>query len=87
MSEGIIDLLAQSEGGDVAILFKDQGDQTRISVRTRDGGVDAIALTGAFGGEGTPARPAPPWTRRSRRRARRSSRSRSRLIAQLQGDA
>lgn len=52
MSEGIIDLLAQSEGGDVAILFKDQGDQTRISVRTRDGGVDAIALTGAFGGGG-----------------------------------
>jgi bifunctional oligoribonuclease and PAP phosphatase NrnA len=52
MSEGLIDLLAQSEGGDVAILFKDQGDQTRISVRTRDGGVDAIALTGAFGGGG-----------------------------------
>ena len=52
MSEGIIDLLAQSEGGDVAILFKDQGDQTRISVRTRDAGVDAIALTGAFGGGG-----------------------------------
>jgi len=52
MSEGLIDLLAQSEGGDVAILFKDQGDQTRISVRTRDAGVDAIALTGAFGGGG-----------------------------------
>ena len=52
MSEGLIDLLAQSEAGDVAILFKDQGDQTRISVRTRDGGVDAIALTGAFGGGG-----------------------------------
>lgn len=52
MSEGIIDLLAQADGGDVAILFKDQGDQTRISVRTRDGGVDAIALTGAFGGGG-----------------------------------
>ncbi|MFN8622620.1 MAG: DHHA1 domain-containing protein [Chloroflexota bacterium] len=52
MSEGIIDLLAQSEGSDVAILFKDQGSQTRISVRTRDGGVDAIELTGAFGGGG-----------------------------------
>ena len=52
MSEGLIDLLAQSEGGDVAILFKDQGDETRISVRTRDGGVDAIALTGTFGGGG-----------------------------------
>ena len=52
MSEGLIDLLAQSETGDVAILFKDQGPQTRLSVRTRDGGVDAIALTGAFGGGG-----------------------------------
>jgi phosphoesterase RecJ-like protein len=52
MSEGIIDLLAQAEGAEVAILFKDQGERTRISVRTRDGGVDAIALTGAFGGGG-----------------------------------
>ena len=52
MSEGLIDLLAQSETGEVAILFKDQGEQTRLSVRTRDGGVDAIALTGAFGGGG-----------------------------------
>ncbi len=52
MSEGIIDLLAQAEGAEVAILFKDLGDHTRISVRTRDGGVDAIALTGAFGGGG-----------------------------------
>jgi phosphoesterase RecJ-like protein len=52
MSEGLIDLLAQSETGAVAILFKDQGEQTRLSVRTRDGGVDAIALTGAFGGGG-----------------------------------
>lgn len=52
MTEGIIDLLAQAQGGEVAILFKDQGTQTRISVRTRDGGVDAIALTGAFGGGG-----------------------------------
>ncbi|MFO1541568.1 MAG: DHH family phosphoesterase [Chloroflexota bacterium] len=52
MSEGLIDLLAQSEEGAVAILFKDQGSRTRISVRTRDGGVDAIALTGRFGGGG-----------------------------------
>ena len=51
-SEGLIDLLAQSDTAEVAILFKDQGDRTRISVRTRDGGVDAIALTGAFGGGG-----------------------------------
>lgn len=52
MSEGLIDLLAQSQVADVAILFKDQGARTRISVRTRDGGVDATLLTGTFGGGG-----------------------------------
>lgn len=52
MSEGMIDMLAQSETGEVAIIFKDQAPQTRISVRTRDGGVDATVLTGAFGGGG-----------------------------------
>jgi phosphoesterase RecJ-like protein len=52
MSEGLIDLLAQSDSAEVAILLKDQGDRARISVRTRDGGVDATALTGAFGGGG-----------------------------------
>jgi phosphoesterase RecJ-like protein len=53
-SEGLIDLLAQSASAEVAILFRDQGDQTRISTRTRDGGVDAITLTSAFGGGGHP---------------------------------
>jgi phosphoesterase RecJ-like protein len=52
MSEGLIDLLAQSESAEVIVLFKDQGARTRISVRTRDGGVDATALTGAYGGGG-----------------------------------
>ncbi|MBI3750410.1 MAG: DHH family phosphoesterase [Chloroflexi bacterium] len=52
-SEGIIDLLAQSETADVAILFKEQSPTaTRVSVRTKAGGVDAVALTGAFGGGG-----------------------------------
>lgn len=52
-SEGIIDLLAQSELAEIAILFKEQGaSETRISVRTKAGGVDATALTGAFGGGG-----------------------------------
>jgi phosphoesterase RecJ-like protein len=52
-SEGIIDLLSQAEDADVAILFKEAGpDVTRVSVRTRDGGVDATKLTGAFGGGG-----------------------------------
>ena len=52
-SEGLIDLLAQSESAEVAILFKEAGPEvTRISVRTKPGGVDATVLTGAFGGGG-----------------------------------
>jgi phosphoesterase RecJ-like protein len=52
LSEGIIDLLAQSSSAEVAILFRDLGDRTRISTRTREGGVDAIVLTSTFGGGG-----------------------------------
>jgi bifunctional oligoribonuclease and PAP phosphatase NrnA len=52
-SEGLIDLLAQSETAEVAILFKEAGPaSTRVSVRTKPGGVDATELTGAFGGGG-----------------------------------
>lgn len=52
-SEGIIDLLSQSETAEVAILFKEAGSTvTRISVRTKPGGVDSTALTGLFGGGG-----------------------------------
>jgi phosphoesterase RecJ-like protein len=51
-SEGIIDLLAQAEEADVAIVFKEAGQGTRLSVRTKPGGVDATVLTGAFGGGG-----------------------------------
>jgi bifunctional oligoribonuclease and PAP phosphatase NrnA len=51
-SEGIIDLLAQAEDADVAIIFKEAGTATRISVRTRPNGVDATVLTGRFGGGG-----------------------------------
>jgi phosphoesterase RecJ-like protein len=51
-SEGIIDLLAQAEEADVAIVFKEAPAGTRISVRTRPNGVDATILTGAFGGGG-----------------------------------
>src|SRR5260221_9021482 len=52
-SEGIIDLLSQSESAAIVILFKevDHGT-TRVSVRTRDGGIDATTLTGVFGGGG-----------------------------------
>ncbi len=51
-SEGIIDLLAQADEAEVAILFKEAGSATRLSVRTKPGGVDATVLTGAFGGGG-----------------------------------
>ena len=53
-SEGIIDLLAQAVEAEVAILFKEAegGKATRVSVRTKPGGVDATVLTGAFGGGG-----------------------------------
>lgn len=51
-SEGIIDLLSQSEGVEVSILFKEDPRGTRLSVRTRPGGVDATVLTGLFGGGG-----------------------------------
>ena len=51
-SEGIIDLLSQAEAAEVAILFKQSGTATRVSVRTRPGGVDATVLTGRFGGGG-----------------------------------
>ena len=52
-SEGLIDLLAQSESAEIAILFKENSPEaTRISIRTRDGGLDATRLTAAFGGGG-----------------------------------
>lgn len=52
-SEGIIDLLAQSETAEVALLLKEQDDgTTRLSVRTRPGGVDATVLTATWGGGG-----------------------------------
>jgi phosphoesterase RecJ-like protein len=52
-SEGIIDLLAQSETAEVSMLLKEQEDgTTRLSVRTRPGGVDATVLTGTWGGGG-----------------------------------
>jgi phosphoesterase RecJ-like protein len=51
-AEGLIDLLGQAQGAEVAVLFKEVGQQTRLSVRTREGGVDATALCGHFGGGG-----------------------------------
>ncbi len=51
-SEGLIDLLSQSASAEIAILFKEAGAQTRLSIRTRDGGVDATRLAGTWGGGG-----------------------------------
>ncbi len=52
-SEGIIDLLAQSETAEVAMLLKEGRDgTTRLSVRTKPGGVDATGLCGTWGGGG-----------------------------------
>lgn len=51
-SEGIIDLLAQSATAEVALLLKEKGAETRLSVRTKPGGVDAAALCATWGGGG-----------------------------------
>ncbi|HLB43949.1 MAG TPA: DHH family phosphoesterase [Candidatus Limnocylindrales bacterium] len=51
-AEGLSDLLSQSASAELMVLFRDTGDKTKISVRTRDGGYDATVLSGAFGGGG-----------------------------------
>jgi phosphoesterase RecJ-like protein len=51
-SEGLIDLMSQSETAEIALLFKEEAGYTRVSVRTRDGGPDATTLVGIFGGGG-----------------------------------
>jgi len=52
MSEGIIDLLSHAEEAEVVLLFKEWPAETRLSIRTKAGGVDATELAGAFGGGG-----------------------------------
>jgi bifunctional oligoribonuclease and PAP phosphatase NrnA len=52
-AEGLSDLISQSASAALAVLFKqDSPRATRISVRTREGGLDATQLTGLFGGGG-----------------------------------
>ena len=52
-SEGLVDLLVQAEEAEVALLLKEQEDgSSRLSVRTKDGGVDATALVAGWGGGG-----------------------------------
>ena len=52
MSEGIIDLLSHAEDAEVILLFKERPTETRLSIRTKAGGVDATELAGVFGGGG-----------------------------------
>ena len=76
-SEGLIDLLAQSETAEVAILFKEADPTTtRISVRTKPGGVDATVLTGRVRGRRSCPR------RRGERRRSRSTRLASAVLAE-----
>lgn len=51
-AEGLSDLLSQSAEAALVVLFRQNGERTKISVRTREGGPDATVLTGAFGGGG-----------------------------------
>lgn len=52
-SEGIVDALAQVAECDVALFFKeDDAMTTRLSVRTKEGALDATKITAAFGGGG-----------------------------------
>ena len=51
-SEGIIDLLAQAAEAEVALLFKERPEETRVSIRTKDGGVDATILAARWNGGG-----------------------------------
>ncbi len=51
-SEGIIDLLSQAESAEVALVLKEKGAETRLSVRTKPGGVDATVLCATWGGGG-----------------------------------
>jgi phosphoesterase RecJ-like protein len=50
-SEGIIDLLSQSETADLVLLFTEQGARTRVSMRT-SARFDATKLAERFGGGG-----------------------------------
>ena len=74
-SEGIIDLLSQAEAAEVAIVFKQSGEATRVSVRTKPGGVDATVLTGSVRGR---------WPRASGRRVDRGA-ARGRPAARPRG--
>ena len=52
-TEGIVDTLAQINEADVALFFKEEGtDATRLSIRTKEHGLDATKIAALFGGGG-----------------------------------
>jgi phosphoesterase RecJ-like protein len=51
-AEGLSDLLSQSASAALMVLFRQSGERTKISVRTREGGADATVLAALFGGGG-----------------------------------
>jgi bifunctional oligoribonuclease and PAP phosphatase NrnA len=51
-AEGLSDILSQSATAQLMVLFRENGQKTKISIRTPDGGADATVLAGAFGGGG-----------------------------------
>jgi phosphoesterase RecJ-like protein len=52
-SEGIVDTLAQINEADVALFFKEESaSETRLSIRTKESGLDATAIAAAFSGGG-----------------------------------
>lgn len=50
-ADGVVEFLARGRGVRVAILFRDLGEGTRVSIRTGPG-VDAAAIAAEFGGGG-----------------------------------
>jgi phosphoesterase RecJ-like protein len=51
-AEGLSDLLSQSASAELVILFKEAGSETRLSLRTREGGLDATLLAAVWAGGG-----------------------------------
>ena len=50
-ADGVVEFMARGQGAQVALLFRDHGDSTRVSIRTALG-LDSSAIAGAFGGGG-----------------------------------
>ena len=52
-SEGIVDALAQIDDSDVALFFKEESaGETRVSIRTKEGALDATTIASALSGGG-----------------------------------